>query len=306
MIRCWQRCLRNATALSGLLLLLLNVAAMAQSNGAGANPLTVVTANVRFGTADDGPNHWDHRRETLVAALRDTAADLIGTQEMLPFQAEYIRQQLEGYDYYGHSRELDNRDGEQCGVYVRRDRFVVLEVGHFWLSDAPEIPGSRSWDSSLPRMATWAKLFDRRLGRNLIFVNTHFDHRGADARRRSAELLRSFVTARAAEYPVIVTGDFNCGEDSPPYRALLHDNEQGASPLVDVYRQLHPERRPDEGTYNGFEGRRSGDRIDWILSTRDFAPKSAEILAAPRDGRYASDHFFVRAQLDFTGPAGRD
>jgi len=262
-----------------------------------AEPITVVTANVRYGTADDGPDRWELRRDLVVETLRDLQADLIGTQEMLPFQAEYLREQLADFYYLGQTREPDNPNGEQSGVFVRSARFIRLETGYFWLSERPEEPGSQSWDAALPRMVTWLKLFDRVSQRPLVFINTHFDHRGEEARRQSAVKLREFIETRVAAYPVLVTGDFNCGENSDPYQVLCRPDTDRALPITDVYRQVHPERLADEGTFNGFRGRRDGDRIDWILATREFTGQSAEIIRTARDERYPSDHFFVRAQV---------
>ncbi len=153
------------------------------ADGNDSRALVVVSSNVRYGTADDGPNRWEMRRDLLTETLRRTEADLIGTQEILPFQAEQLSAALERYEYLGRSRDLDDPAGEQCGIFFRRDRFVLLELGHFWLSDQPQTPGSRGWDAALPRMATWVKLYDRRAQRPLILVNTHFDHVGREARR---------------------------------------------------------------------------------------------------------------------------
>ena len=65
-------------------------------------------------------------------------------------------------------------------LYYKKDRFALLAEGHFWLSETPETPGSKSWDSSLPRMVTWVKLQDRQQpsSKPILFLNTHFDHRG--------------------------------------------------------------------------------------------------------------------------------
>ena len=213
---------RQRSVLIWLSLTLVGLAGGGSNAASGAeasssrHSLTAFTSNVRFGSANDGENRWDLRKDLLVETWREVDADVVGTQEMLPFQAEYLRDQLKSYDYIGQSREPHKVDGEQCGIFVRRDRFVVLELGHIWLSESPSVPGSKSWDSSLPRMATWAKLFDRQSQSALLVLNTHFDHIGGEARRQSAALIRAFVAQRADNLPVIVLGYFNCGETSPP------------------------------------------------------------------------------------------
>ncbi len=103
----------------------------------------VMTFNIRYGTADDGPNHWNHRQERVVETIRQFQPDLIGTQETMSFQAEYLRQCLPEYTYVGKLRVPDQPTSEECAVFFRSTRFVDLEQGHFWLSTTPEVPGSR-------------------------------------------------------------------------------------------------------------------------------------------------------------------
>jgi endonuclease/exonuclease/phosphatase family metal-dependent hydrolase len=269
---------------------------------AAVGAVRVMTANVRYGTADDGENHWDLRKDLLVEAMRQERPDLIGTQEILPFQATYLQQQLGQYDYVGRSRELDQPDGEQCGIFFRSARFVELERGHFWLSETPQFPGSQSWDAALPRMATWLKLFDRTTQRVSVIINTHFDHQGREARRQSAGVLLRYARQFAAQYPLIITGDFNCPEESAPYVTLTSPADAASSQLIDIYRLVHPHRQANEGTFNGFQGRRDGGRIDWILATPAWKPVSAQIITFQRDGRFPSDHFPVVAELSPVAP----
>jgi endonuclease/exonuclease/phosphatase family metal-dependent hydrolase len=220
----------------------------------------------------------------------------LGTQETMSFQADYLQEHFAEYQRVGKLREPTKSDSEQCTVFFRRERFVDLEQGHFWLSQTPDTPASKSWDSSLPRMVTWLKLYDQKARRSLYFFNTHFDHRGVEARRQAAQLLTRRVGSLDPLIPVVVTGDFNCGEDSPPYQALLPPDVEGGR-LQDAYRVARPTRQPDEGTFNGFQGSRRGSRIDWILISPHFRVESAEIVVPAADERIPSDHFPVTAVL---------
>jgi endonuclease/exonuclease/phosphatase family metal-dependent hydrolase len=188
---------------------------------------------------------------------------------------------------------------EHCGIFFKTDRFTQLAGGHFWLSEKPDIPESKSWDSSLPRMATWVLLNDKtdEAAPAILFVNTHFDHRGAQARAEAAKLIRQKITQlRAiADDPVtVVTGDFNTAEASEPYKAFLHENKD----LVDTYRVRHPERGENEGTFGGFRGNTAGSRIDWILASPQLEVVEAEIDRTEEDGRFPSDHYPVTAVLN--------
>lgn len=265
-----------------------------------AGDARVMSFNLRYGTANDGENHWDRRKEFLVQTIKAFDPDLLGTQETVGFQRDYLAQNLPDYDCLGVGRNDGRESGEMMALYFRKARFEKLAGGHFWLSDTPDQPGSKSWDSSLPRMVTWVKLRDRRAAQTppILFLNTHFDHLGKQARVESARLLRRQIPAFGQGCRVIVTGDFNAAESSEPYRALFGPIEDQPSPLVDAFRTAHPESGPNEGTFTGFKADSvSGARIDWIGVSRDWQIVQAGIDRTARDGRTPSDHFPVTALL---------
>jgi endonuclease/exonuclease/phosphatase family metal-dependent hydrolase len=265
-----------------------------------AQDVRVMSYNIRYGTAQDGENHWDNRKEFLVETIQAFDPDLLGTQETLGFQRDYLAGKLSGYEVLGVGRDDGGETGEMAALYFKRDRFEKLDGGHFWLSETPDKPGSKSWDAALTRMVTWVELRDRRQpkGKPLIFFNTHFDHRGEQARLESARLLRRRVAERAARYRVIVTGDFNVGEDSPPYRAFFGADGNLASPMRDAYRLRQPERKTDEGTFSRFKaGAAGGPRIDWIGVSAEWRVMEASIDRTERGGRTPSDHFAMTVIL---------
>lgn len=264
-----------------------------------AAEVRVMSFNIRYGTASDGVNHWDRRREFVLATIAAFDPDLLGTQETLSFQRDFLAEKLAGYDHLGVGRDDGREAGEMMALFYKRERFEKLDGGHFWLSATPDKVGSRSWDSSLPRMVTWVKLRDRQYAAAspLVFFNTHFDHQGPTARLESAKLLRERVAAAAKDSACIVTGDFNAGEASPPYRALFDPIDGAASPLVDTFRQKHA-RGEFEGTFTAFDANAtSGARIDWIGVTRDWEILTATIDRTAKDGRTPSDHWPVNAVL---------
>lgn len=259
-----------------------------------APELRVMSFNIRYGTADDGKDIWANRKELVVKVIKAFAPDLVGTQETLPFQAAYINEQLPEYTYFGWSRD-QSETGEQCGIFVRTKRFTIIESGQFWLSDTPDEKFSKSWDSSLPRVVTWTRLKDEQSeDREFLFANTHFDHRGTEARKQSAILLRRRLAEMAPKRPIIVTGDFNCDQGSEPYQELLEEEV-----LADSFRVLHPKRDENEGTFHGFSGTPGVERIDWILATEQFKATAAAIDRTNADGRYPSDHFPVSAAFEW-------
>jgi len=254
-------------------------------------PIRVMSFNIRYGLAKDGDDAWPNRTDLVINTIKAYQPDLLGTQETLKFQADFLKGKLPDYSYVGRTRD-DNPNGEQCAVFYRTDRFEKVSEQQFWLSETPDVPVSKSWDSSLPRIVTLVVLKDREHDKTLTFYNTHFDHRGATARLESAKLLRAKVEALPENAPVIITGDFNCDEGSKPYAELL-----GSSRLGDSYRLVYPDAKPDEGTFNGFKGTADGARIDWVVHSPAFKPTEATIDRTNKDGRYPSDHCPVTAVL---------
>ena len=53
-----------------------------------------------------------------------------------------------------------------------------------------------------------------------MIVNTHFDHTSAAAREKQAEVLIEYLKT-ITEYPVVLTGDFNCESNSKAYSTIL-------------------------------------------------------------------------------------
>jgi arylsulfatase A-like enzyme/endonuclease/exonuclease/phosphatase family metal-dependent hydrolase len=276
-------------------------------DGPGTPPQPKAAQPASKATARDGENHWERRKEFLIETIQAFDPDLLGTQETEGFQRDYLAQHLPQYDYLGVGRNDGRESGEMMALYYKKERFEKLAGDHFWLSETPDQVGSKSWDSSLPRMVTWVQLRDRHRAESppILFLNTHFDHLGARTRVESARLLRRQVAALGQGCSVIVTGDFNAGEDSEPYRALFAPVEEQPSPLVDTFRVAHPQRGPNEGTFSGFKADAiGGARIDWIGISRDWQLVQAEIDRTARDGRTPSDHFPVTAMLRAkpTGP----
>jgi len=261
--------------------------------------IEVMSYNIRYGTAKDGENHWDQRKDFLAETIKAANPDLLGTQETLGFQRDFLAETLPDYEVLAAGRDDGKEQGEMTAIYWRKDRFEKLDGGHFWLSETPGDAGSKSWDTSLTRMATWVRLKDKlKEGMPVLWINTHFDHVGKIARLESAKLIRDRIEMLGKDCAVIVTGDFNSDEGTEPYQALfgLRGNEE--SPVLDSYRAAHPKREQNEGTTTPFRSAAgNGGRIDWIAVSRDWKVIAAEIAHPDHDGRTPSDHFPVTAIL---------
>jgi endonuclease/exonuclease/phosphatase family metal-dependent hydrolase len=257
-----------------------------------AESLRVMTFNVRYPAASDGPNLWEKRRDLLVATIKDKNPDVFGTQELFYEQGQYIVEKAPEYTWFGVSRR-GNRTDEHMGVFYKAEKLTLLKSGNFWLSETPETPGSMSWDVSLPRMVTWGLFEVKATGKRFYLYNTHFPHRQQDgeARVQCARVIQRHISELPMDVPFILTGDFNTGVGTEPYKTI-------AQGLTDAW-ETAPAKSGPQGTFHGFKGVAGGTRIDWILF-RGFARASqAETVANNEEGRYPSDHFPVFAILEF-------
>ena len=266
--------------------------------------LTVMSFNIRYGTANDGPNHWTSRRQMLMDVIRDAGADVIGVQEALDAQLREIVAALPQYAVLGVGRDDGRTRGEYAAILFRRDRLHVSDTGTFWFSDTPEVVASRSWGNTITRICTWARLVDRD-GRAFWHYNVHLDHQSQPSRERSTQLLSERVaTRRSRDEPVLITGDFNVGESNPAIATLVGPRQGAAPPFLDTFRARHPDERV-AGTFTGFKlDATGGDKIDYILVQPGTEVLDAAIVRTSRDGRYPSDHFPVTARIRWPA-AGR-
>jgi len=259
--------------------------------------MRVMSFNLRRPVFLDGANHWPHRKQRVVRLIESNQPDVIGMQECVAGQADYLALALPQYAIVGAGREDGARGGEMCAVFYRRDRFTLRDRGHFWLSDTPDRPGSKSWGSMWTRMVTWVELTDRNTGEDFFLFNTHFSVASQHARESSAVLLAQRIAAIAGDAPVLVTGDFNDAADSRTHALLTTASPRLASavPLRDTFRAANPRVRDEPGTRHNFVGGTDGPRIDWVLSCDRFEVLAAGVLVQPVQKRYVSDHHPVFA-----------
>jgi len=266
-----------------LTLILLLIAA-----SAGAQELKVMTYNIRYDNAHDSVNRWDNRKHKVFALIRKYSPDVFGVQEALNNQVTDIANELKEFEYFGVGRDDGKKKGEYSAIFVRKDRLKILKQNTFWLSKTPEIPGSKDWDASLTRVATWGRLKDKKTNKTFLMVNTHFDHRGKESRKNSAALIKERAGSLADGLPVIITGDFNFTREAPPYEVMM--NSSGLQ-VVDS--------APDTpGTSCGFKvnGRKCSG-IDYIFHTPEWTASNYQVIT-DNDGKYyPSDHLPVMVEL---------
>src|SRR5918993_2363226 len=109
------------------------------ANAAAPEPLNVMSFNIRYGTANDGPDRWELRRDQMFALIKHQNPDVIGLQEALHFQIDEMLAALPDYRMVGVGRSDGGQGGEYAAILYRATRLSVRQTSTFWFSDTPEI-----------------------------------------------------------------------------------------------------------------------------------------------------------------------
>ena len=289
--------------------------------------IRIQTFNLRTGTCERGtPDAWKERRGDCIALMAAGGYDFIGAQEVqwrpddpdCDQAGDVSRGLAPAYGMLGRSREKSPDLGEGAPIFYRRDRWEPDPdaQGTTWLSETPDVPDSRSWDSQCPRAMTWARFHElsrgRRTGRTVLFANTHFDHFFEHTMLLQAATADRFLAERARPgEPVFLTGDFNAYERSWPLLHLLGAQipclaamPAAPLPMRDAWRDVHPGER-DARTYHGWcVGWTNDNRIDYVLYAGGVKPVASGIDRTKRpNDRYPSDHYPVTAEFAWTRQA---
>lgn len=253
------------------------------------NDLSVMSYNVRLGSADDGENSWDFRKEKVAELIGYYEPDFLGMQEVQKMQLDYLLENLPQYKFIGLPRE-NGEFAEYSCIFYNAEKFKVLEYKTFWLSETPN-EMSKGWDAACHRIVTYGLFQDKKSKQKFWIANTHLDHMGMKAREESAKMLVEFSKELKAkkDIPFILTGDFNA-EPNDKVISILKDT------LVDSYTSSNKKPYGPKGTWNGFKfNDKIETRLDYIFYTKEksLTVGSISIIDDFYDFKYPSDHLPV-------------
>lgn len=263
---------------------------------AAPQPVNVMSFNIRYDNPEDSLDNWEYRKDRAACAIRFYDVDILGTQEVLHNQLVDLQERLPGYGVVGVGREDGKEKGEYSALWYKKDRFTLLDSGYFWLSETPEVPGSKGWDGACERIASWAKLKDKASGKEYFALNTHLDHVGVVARREGVTLILDKVNELSNGLPVIVTGDFN----SEPESDVIKHVTDAANPehLTDS-RSVSPLVYGPAWSFHDF-GKIPYDRrplIDYVFVRNGLEVLRYGVLAETENEAFLSDHAPVLVSL---------
>ncbi|MEI6764369.1 MAG: endonuclease/exonuclease/phosphatase family protein [Bacteroidota bacterium] len=288
--------IRKTTCLLLLLLLIATVNGYSQQ-GPDSPTIGVMTYNIRYNDGSVGMFSWENRKVLLLKLIKDEKPALLGMQEVVKEQLDYLSKELPAYKSFGVGREDGKQAGEYAPVFYDSNRFQIMDSGYFWLSATPGIP-KLGWNASCIRIVTWVKLSDKLSGKQCWFFNTHFDHVGQRARRKSAVLLLHKISEICGESDVIVTGDFNLSSKNIVYRRLTNK----INGLADTKKISETGHSGPNGSFVGFPymTRKHSD-IDMILIRRGSARVlNHKTIDYEHSGTYPSDHLPVITTILFS------
>lgn len=264
---------------------------------APAISINVMSWNIRYDNPRDGVNAWKHRKQWVSQIIAREKIDIAGLQEVLKRQLDDLKKRLPEMAVYGVGRNDGKTRGEFAPILYRKSRYELLDQSTFWLSRTPDKVASRDWDAAITRIASWVKLKDRKSKKIFFVVNTHFDHRGREARRNSAALIVKRLGKQFANHPVVLMGDFNTMPGSAPYKLLVNKAAKQGRAFFDARSRTAKKPTGPVSTWNGFRAIVPNRRIDFIFVTRSVEVLRHSTLADQRKGRFPSDHLPVVAGI---------
>ena len=260
--------------------------ALAKDSDALSGPaLHIETFNLRYDNPADGANAWPKRQNIVKQHILETHPDVIGMQEVLVHQLNWLQESLPAYTAIGVGRDDGKEKGEFVPILFNHEQVTLLDKGHFWLSETPDVVGSVGWEAHLPRIVTWVKLSKQQ--REFYVFNIHFSHVSELARQKSAEFLVKYIPEIAHDIPVILTGDFNAQDQEYAYKVLTEKYLDSA----------RAENAEIKGTFNGWGRETSAKRIDYIFYSPDLHAADYQTHEIEDAGVYISDHYPVSVTI---------
>ena len=249
--------------------------------------IKVMSYNIRLssGTIEaDSIYHWEHRKQASLELMHQEQPTVFGLQEACPDQMDYMVENLPEYGYIGVGRDDGKRKGEFMSIFYKKDEVELIDGGTFWLSQTPD-QVTKGWDAACFRTCTWTILKKKDTGKKFVYLNTHLDHKGQEARKESIKL----IVAKAEELtggklPVFITADFNSpttNEIFKPMQSAMKDARVEA-PITD-----------ERGTLNCWGTTPPGVVIDHIFFRGAEAQKFEVLRDKDYGAPYVSDHYPV-------------
>ncbi|MDD3744217.1 MAG: endonuclease/exonuclease/phosphatase family protein, partial [Lentimicrobiaceae bacterium] len=261
-----------------------------------SDSINLMTWNIRLDVASDGIHQWKYREQPLTSFILKVQPDVLGIQEALDHQVNQINSRLKGYAALGVGRDDGAQKGEYNALYYKVKNIREVRSGTFWLSEMPEVAGSKGWDAACNRIATWAEFEHLKSGKHFLVMNTHFDHVGDTARVNSAKLIVLKLEELAKALPAVLMGDFNVDDTHEVYRILTDPKNEIA--LSDSRKSKDCEVLGPNVSFVDFNPEYQPSLpIDFIFASPTLKAGRSIIYDFRGKGNYLSDHLPVIVEM---------
>ncbi len=250
--------------------------------------MKIMSFNIRCGDVGDDP--WYSRIDIVSQTMLESDADTIGVQEATPKWMDALRESVGNkYAYIGVGREDGKNEGEYTAIFYLKDKYTLIDYNNFWISETPDVP-SKGWDSACTRVCTWGIFENKETKKRFMHINTHFDHIGVVARRKSVEMIIEKAKS-LPNMPVVFTADMNVIEGTENYLQFVNsdyfmDTKYIAPDTMSycTYHDTEPENHVDEV-------------IDYVMVNDKWDVQKYCVMTEGIDGRFVSDHYPIYAEL---------
>ena len=240
-----------------------------------------------------GAQKGDKRVDRVIELILKYRPAVIGVQEATDNWMGILRERLgDIYTVVGVGRNAEGHDEHSAILYCTAE-FDCLESGTKWLSDTPDVAGSKFADSHYTRIMTYALLSRKSDGKQFLHVNTHLDY-GSTPEEEQVKVAQMQVLfeeiAKFSEAPTIITGDFNATVGSPVYELIM---EKGYEDSCSASLVSAP-------TYHGLMGTTGApSHIDFAFSKGMQSTEYYRVCNERVDNENVSDHYPIFSILSF-------
>ena len=232
-------------------------------------------------------NSFMHRAGMVYEKVKKEQPDIIGFQEVIAPQLEYLEAMMPDYLFVGQGRMTDFK-GEGLYIAIKKSTLMLCGLDIFWISPQPYVPATRFEEQSeWPRICVDILVRHKETGKMFRVYDVHLDHIESPAKAKGMQVVLSKIGEDLQKIPaeVILLGDFN---EEPDGLAITYINEYKDLTLVEATADI-------PGTWHDFGKLDPGKKIDYVFTSEGLADKivKTEVWSDYRNGLYLSDHYPV-------------
>lgn len=241
--------------------------------------IVVMSFNIRcISDKDKGKRYYKIRMPYIRKVLEKENPDIIGFQEVRVRQFKYLLKVLKDYDYEYRKRD-SKKDGEANPLFFKKNRFICIKKGTFWLSDKYN-EMSNTFNGDCLRICSYAHLKDKTTNNDIAILNTHLDHINPLARLKGIKLIKKLINVlKFNEMPHLIMGDMNDYYKSAPINELFLTYKDASA----------FNKKEDEITFHNYGIDKQ--KIDYIALSHDIKQLDYKVITTKFNDVYPSDHY---------------